>query len=512
MELERSSGVLLHITSLPSPFGIGDLGPEAFEFVDFLDNSGHKYWQLLPLNPTDAAYNHSPYSSYSAFAGNTLLISPELLEKEGFIDLQNFDLPTEADPEKVNFKKVSEFKEAVLNATYFNNKNNRALQKRFKIFCKQHAFWLKDYSIYKALHQNFNTSWSFWPEDLKNREPSALKKAERELAEPIEKIKFFQFIFFNQWKNLTDYARLNEVYLIGDIPFYINHDSADCWAHSDYFKLDNNKRPSKISGVPPDYFSETGQLWGTPVYNWKILKKNNFDWWIRRLQQNLLLFDLVRLDHFRAFSAYWEVPANDKNAIHGKWVKSPGMQFFKTVKKEFPNMPFIAEDLGLLDEPVYKLLESFDFAGMKVLQFAFGEGGAGNPYLPFNHLPNNLVYTGTHDNNTTRGWFANADKKTRHQLKEYAGIKITNQNVHRILHRIALSSVANLAITPMQDIIGLGGEGIMNTPGSTEGNWTWRMNYNEISVDRAVELNSLNELYGRTTILQKEDQIPESSN
>ncbi len=507
MELERSCGILLHITSLPSPFGIGDLGPEAYEFIDFLETSGHKYWQLLPLNPTDAAYNHSPYSSYSAFAGNTLLISPELLEKEGYIDLQNFDIPTEADPEKVDFQKVSRFKEAVLEATYNSFRDKKEKVKKYKGFCKEHASWLNDFSLFKALHQKFNSPWYSWPDELKNRKSGELKKAQKELAESIEKIKFFQFLFFSQWANLTEYAHLNDVHLIGDIPFYINHDSADCWAHSEYFKLDKNKVPLKISGVPPDYFSETGQLWGTPVYDWKKLKNKKFDWWIERLRQNLLLFDLVRLDHFRAFSAYWEVPAKDKTAVNGKWVKTPGHQFFKTVKKEFPKMPFIAEDLGQLDDPVYDLLAAFDFPGMKVLQFAFGEVGSPNPYLPYNHLPNNLVYTGTHDNNTTKGWYVNADKKAKHHLKEYSGNNITARNVHSHLHRMALGSVAKLAVTPMQDLIGLGSEGIMNTPGSTKGNWTWRMNYHQISVERAIELKALNELYGRSRLEPEDDLV-----
>jgi 4-alpha-glucanotransferase len=496
MELDRSSGILIHITSLPSPFGIGDMGPEAYEYIDFLEASGHRYWQLLPINPTDAAYNHSPYSSDSAFAGNILLISPELLEKEGYIDLQTFDLPTEMKPDEIDYQKVSEFKKVILENAFENFKLKKT-PADFKRFCKEHSSWLGDYSLYKALHHKFHSSWSSWPVELRDRKSTALKKATKELSDHIEKIKFYQFLFFKQWKHLTEYAHLNHIDLIGDIPFYINHDSADCWANSQNFKLNNEKYPTKISGVPPDYYSETGQLWGTPVYDWKTLKKSKYGWWIERLRQNLLMFDLVRLDHFRAFSAYWEVAAKDKTAVNGKWVKTPGTDFFKTVKKEFPQMPFIAEDLGSLDEPVYKLLKDFDFPGMKVLQFAFGEIGGNNPYLPFNHLPNNLVYTGTHDNNTTRGWFINAEKQTKHHLKEFSGKRLNSQNVHKYLHRMALGSVANLAIIPMQDIIGLGSEAKMNIPGSTKGNWTWRMTYDQIPVESAVELKSLNELYGR---------------
>lgn len=497
MELNRSSGILLHITSLPSPFGIGDLGPEAYEFIDFLEASGHKFWQLLPLNPTDAGYSHSPYSSDSAFAGNTLLINPELLEREGLIDLQNFALPEGSDSETVDFERVSEFKNQILDAAYSNFKKEKSSTKKFKSFCSHHESWLEDYSIYKALHLKFKKHWIEWPEELRDRNEAALKKAKKELKEDIEKIKFSQFLFFSQWDTLTKYANLNHVQLIGDIPFYINHDSADCWANSQVFKLDQNKQPEKISGVPPDYFSETGQLWGTPVYDWKKLKAEGYHWWVERIRQNLFLFDIVRLDHFRGFSAYWEVPAGDKTAQNGKWKKSPGNEFFKIIKKQFPKMPFIAEDLGSLDKPVYKLIAAFKFPGMNVLQFAFGEEKAKNPYLPFNHVPKSLVYTGTHDNNTTRGWFADADNTTKHHLQDYVGTEVTEENVHRHLHIMALSSVSRLAIIPMQDLLGIGGEGVMNIPGSTKGNWTWRMTYDNISVKKAIELKYLNELFGR---------------
>lgn len=498
MELKRSSGILLHITSLPSPFGIGDLGPEAYEFVDFLEASGHQFWQILPLNPTDEAYNHSPYSSDSAFAGNTLLISPELLEREGKVDLQSCSFFPDSNPNKVDFKKVSEFKEVVLEQAFVHFKKSKKEKSDFRKFCITHQKWLNDYSLYKALHKKYQASWIAWPEKLRDRDAKALKKAEKEFSEEIEKTKYFQFLFFTQWELISDYAQLNNIGFIGDIPFYVNHDSADCWANSEYFKLDKNKKPLKISGVPPDYFSETGQLWGTPVYDWKKLKSNKFDWWVERIRQNLLLFNLVRLDHFRAFAAYWEVPAEDKTAENGKWVRTPGRDFFKIVKKEFPEMPLIAEDLGILDKPVYKLLEAFNFPGMKVLQFAFGEDRSQNPYLPFNHDPHSVVYTGTHDNNTSRGWFAKADKTTKLHLRDYAYTRVNQKNVHLVMHKMALSSVGRLAIIPMQDIVGLGSEGLMNIPGSIKGNWTWRISYDEIPVLQADEIKALNELYGRT--------------
>lgn len=496
MELKRSSGILMHITSLPSPFGIGDFGPEAYEFIDFLESSGHKYWQILPLNPTYSAYGHSPYSSDSAFAGNLLLISPELLEKEGYVDLQNHELPG-SDPEKVDFEQVSSFKNSLFEEAFNTFRRKKKEAKRFKSFCKEHSGWLDDYSMYRVLHQKFNDHWINWPEKLRNRDPKELKKIQNTEKLSIEKIKFLQYIFFKQWQHLKIFASQNQVKLIGDIPIYINHDSADCWAHSHYFKLDNNKIPTYVSGVPPDYYSETGQLWGTPVYNWKKLKRDKYSWWIERLRQNLLLFDIVRLDHFRGFSAYWEVKAGEKTAENGKWVKTPGTDFFRVVKKEFPLMPFIAEDLGSLDEAVYKLIERFSFPGMNVLQFAFGGEKATNPYLPFNHTANSLVYTGTHDNNTTRGWFESLDANSLLHLKEYIGTTLTSENINEEMHRMALNSVAGTAIIPMQDILNLDSGAVMNIPGSSEGHWSWRMTYEEIFVARAVELKVLNELFGR---------------
>lgn len=496
MELKRSSGILMHITSLPSPFGIGDFGPEAYEFVDFLESSGHKYWQILPLNPTYSSYGHSPYSSDSAFAGNTLLISPEILEKEGYIDLQNHELP-DSDPQKVDFESVTSFKQGIYDEAFENFKKKKKERERFNDFCRDYAHWLEDYSIYKVLHLKYEDHWIKWPEGIRNRDANELKNIKKNEKNNIEKVKFLQYLFFKQWQHLKVYAAQSQVKLIGDIPIYINHDSADCWANSQYFKLDENKNPTHISGVPPDYYSETGQLWGTPVYNWKKLKSDNYNWWIARLKQNLLLFDIVRLDHFRGFSAYWEVKAGAKTAENGKWVKTPGKDFFRTVKKEFPKMPFIAEDLGSLDKAVYDLIGKFNFPGMNVLQFAFGGDKTTNPYLPFNHQKNSLVYTGTHDNNTTLGWFESLDVNSSLHLNEYFGIAISSENINEVMHRAALNSVAKIAIIPMQDILHLDAQAMMNIPGSSKGHWSWRMTYDEISVTRAVELKALNEIFGR---------------
>lgn len=489
----------MHITSLPGPYGIGDLGHHAYDFLDFLKESGHSYWQLLPLNPTDSIYNHSPYSTHSAFAGNPLLISPELLEKEGYVDLKELPTPKGISSDKVLFQPVEEFKEAVLELAWENFKNKKDTSREFLMFREEHAHWLDDYCLYLALRKKFNNmNWVDWPADLRDRKAGAIKSAIEELKEPVEKEKFVQFLFFSQWARLMEEAHRRGIKFFGDIPFYINHDSVDCWVNPSLFKLDDEKKPTHISGVPPDLFSKTGQLWGTPVYDWKEMKNTDYSWWISRLRQNLLLFDVVRLDHFRAFSAYWEVPASEKTAIHGKWVKTPGADLFNSLKNEFPEMPFIAEDLGSLDQPVYDLLEKFKFPRMKVLQFAFGDHYKENPYLPFNHLPNDVVYTGTHDNNTSIGWFLNAEKEEKEHLKDYTGLNITASNVHKVLHRLALQSVCNLAIVPLQDIIGLGEEAIMNIPGSTEGNWTWRVRKEALPDKSGMEeLLYLNTLFGR---------------
>ncbi len=498
MQLKRSSAIFLHITSLPSDYGIGDLGDAAYRFVDFLHQSGHSYWQILPLNPTEALFGHSPYSSYSAFAGNPLLISPDLLLKQGLLSIKNLSNTLVFDDDKVDFEKVSGFKYRLLDIVYKNFKKKESqYENAFLDFCVENKDWLDDYSLYLTLKKKYLIGWTEWPDETRDRDLEMMAVHRGAMAEEIKKEKFIQFLFFLQWKMLVDYCHQQDIGLFGDIPFYINHDSADCWAHPEYFKLDKNKKPTKISGVPPDYFSETGQLWGTPVYSWKKLEINNFDWWIERLRQNLKLFDIVRLDHFRAFSAYWEVPAADETAENGKWMKVPGVAFFNLVKKTFPDMPFIAEDLGELDEPVFELLKKFNFPGMKVLQFAFGEEIGDNPYILHHHSKNNLVFTGTHDNNTTVGWFKAMDKKDVERFSNYVGIKPTKNNIHTIMHRLALMSVADLAIVPIQDLLGLDEKAIMNRPGTIKGNWTWRLKSNQLPIKKAKELHEMNLRYGR---------------
>ncbi|MDX1752112.1 MAG: 4-alpha-glucanotransferase [Salinimicrobium sediminis] len=498
MKLKRSSGILLHITSLPGKFGIGDIGPNAYKFLNFLKRSGHTYWQILPVNPTDGIYQHSPYSSHSAFAGNPLLISPELLEQEGYIRLSDFSVPSEIKAEKVIFDSVEKYKRKLLDTAFNTFSNQEQEDSDYLEFCEKHGQWLENYALYLALRKKYHkANWVDWPKELRDRDPEAMEAVREELKEEVDKEKFIQFIFFSQWSQFMQEAHKAGIKIFGDVPFYINHDSADCWANPEFFKLDREKQPTHVSGVPPDMFSKTGQLWGTPVYDWQELKRREYEWWIDRLRQNLLLFDVLRIDHFRAFAAYWEVPAEEKTAIHGKWQETPGMDFFKVVKEKFPKMPFIAEDLGLLDQPVYDLMEAYNFPGMKVLQFAFGDTNRENPYLPYNHVFNSIVYTGTHDNNTTRGWFHESGKDTRQHLEKYLGIKVSEENVHKVLHRVALQSTSAVAIVPLQDITGLGGEAKMNIPGSNSGNWSWRATAEDIPKEKAGKLFSLNELFGR---------------
>lgn len=498
MKQERSSGILLHITSLPSAYGIGDLGPSAYQFVDFLRSSGHTWWQLLPLNPTGGEYSHSPYSTFSAFAGNPLMISPELLEADGLLDLGELKMPEGFSDIKVKFEQVEIFKKNILEDSFEKFRDQKIFKEAYEEFCEEQKKWLHDFALFQAFRKRYpGQDWSSWPEGIRERNTKFLKQAASTMTEDIEKEKFIQFIFFKQWRQLKEYAHANNVRLLGDIPFYVNHHSADCWANPSIFKLNEQKQPAKLSGVPPDLFSETGQLWGTPVYDWKNLKASSYKWWTDRLKQNLRLFDLVRLDHFRAFSGFWEVGEGEKTAIHGRWIKAPGQDFFRHVKKEIPDMPFIAEDLGSLDEDVYILLQKFSFRKMKVLQFAFGGKEGVNTYLPFNHSPGDVVYTGTHDNNTCKGWFKRTSLREKQSLELYTGLKVTEKNVHTVMHELALKSVGWLSVIPLQDILGLGEEAIMNVPAGEGEHWTWRIPSSDIPMDLTEELREKNIFFGR---------------
>ena len=497
MPFPRSSGVLLHPTSLPSRFGVGDLGSEAYRFVEFLAESKQKLWQVLPLGPT--GYGNSPYMCFSAMAGNPLLISPERLRDEGLLSEEDFaDLP-QFPAHKVDFDPVIQAKIPLLKKACesFKKQTSPKFQQRFKSFCTSKAYWLDDYALFMALRDaHEGESWHKWEPELAERDPATLAKFERELANEIIYHKFLQFEFFRQWSDLKHFANDRNIEIIGDIPIYVAHDSADVWAHPEYFCLDEeSKEPALMAGVPPDYFSETGQLWGNPVYDWENLQKDHFIWWIERFQSLLDYVDIVRIDHFRGFEAYWAVERGEETAINGEWIKAPGDALFQVIRDKFGKLPVLAEDLGVITPEVEKLRDDFEFPGMKILHFAFGSG-AGNPYLPFNFERNSVVYTGTHDNNTTVGWYENLPEHEKQGVLAYIGC-VSSEGINWDLIRLALSSIANQAIIPLQDILGLGTEARMNVPSEGEGNWEWRYLPGALT-EKEVELfKKMTETFGR---------------
>jgi 4-alpha-glucanotransferase len=498
MTLKRGSGILLHITSLPSHNGIGNLGPGACAFVDFLDTSGQSYWQVLPLNPPSPGDGNSPYSSSSAFAGNTLLISPEHLIRDGFLHRQNIPPASKFPLDKIDFGTALEFNERILDCAYGNFKSGRD-REAYERFCVEASYWLDDFALFKALKSHFgNSSWSDWPAEIRDRHQPAMERYSIELSERIEKQKLFQFLFYSQWNEIKKYANHKGIEIIGDLPIYMSYQSADAWAHPEIFKLGPDKKPQFVAGVPPDYFSETGQLWGNPVYDWRRLEEFGFDWWVKRIDHNLKLYDMLRIDHFRGLVAYWEIPAGEKTAIRGEWVSAPGDRLFARLRELYPSLPIIAEDLGIITTDVREFIDRLGIPSMKVLLFAFGEGLPDSPYAPHNYIKNCVVYTGTHDNSTARGWFEKeASAAERASLNEYAGQAVTPENVNLILVRMALMSVADIALIPMQDILGLGAESRMNIPSTASGNWEWRLRPDALTPDAAAGLRSLTRIYGR---------------
>ena len=497
---KRGAGILLHISSLASPFGIGDMGPQAEAFASFLHRSNQKYWQLLPLNPTEQGQGHSPYSSISSRAGNTLLISPELLAKDNLLDegeLEQYHLPQEG---KTNYAEVDRVKSIIFEKAWQNFQGGRGknLEKSFTEFCEKESYWLDDFALYMLLKQQHACQpWFEWPEEYRVRNKHSIKKLETENGDAINKIKFLQFLFARQWHELKKYCNSHNIQLFGDLPFYVSYDSVDVWSHQDLFSVDKEGKMIGAAGVPPDAFSEDGQLWGMPVFKWDVLKQNGYDWWIERFKKNMELFDILRLDHFRAFADYWEVPANSKTARNGKWIPGPGAHFFSAVRKELGDLPFIAEDLGEINDAVYQLRDEFAFPGMKVLQFAFGEGMPQNPYIPHNYSENFVAYTGTHDNNTIRGWYRQDGSKHHHQIEQYVGRRLNEDDIHTVMGRLAYSSVADIAILPLQDVLGLDECGRMNTPASGENNWQWRLLPHQITSDAERELKEWTVLYNR---------------
>ncbi len=495
----RGSGVLLHITSLPSSYGIGDLGPRAYQFADFLAETKQSYWQILPLNPTSTSLENSPYNSFSAFAGNPLLINPDLLVRDGFLSASDISNVPHFCSDSVDYKKVTDYKDFILRKTYEKNREKLRKDFAFQQFCDENADWLDVYALYKVLKEQFHdTVWSEWPVDLRDGDERTLKRWEEKLRDRILLEKFFQFIFFKQWFSLKKYCNSKNLQIIGDIPIYVSYDSADVWMNPEVFKLNEERMPSFVAGAPPDYFSAKGQLWGTPVYEWNGLKETGYKWWIKRFEHNLKLFDMVRLDHFRGFVAYWEVGASEETAILGRWVEAPSKDFFHILFRHFPYLPIIAEDLGFITPDVREIMNLFGFPGMRVLLFAFGEDMPHHSYIPHNFTKNSVVYTGTHDNNTVRGWFAReASDENRERLSNYVGRNISEEMVHWELIRLGMMSVANMVISPMQDVLGLGEEARMNLPATSEGNWEWRLIPEQITPRLVDRLAEMTETYGR---------------
>lgn len=495
MPIPRSSGVLLHPTSLPGRFGLGDLGAEAFAFVDFLAAAGQSWWQILPLGPT--GYGHSPYSAYSAFAGNPLLISLERLVECGELALD--DIGGIAMAEGVaHFGFVQGLKERLLRkaARTFSAEAPAPRRDAFERFCFEQADWLNDHAIFQALRRQFkDQSWNRWPEGIRRREENALHHWGTELAEAIHVHKYVQFVFFEQWHILKDYANRKGVGLIGDIPIFVAFDSADVWSNPGLFHLDETGQPTVVAGVPPDYFSKTGQRWGNPLYRWERMAEDDFSWWLRRFRANLALTDLVRIDHFRGFEASWTIPAEEPTAVNGSWEPVPGTALFNRLRRELgEDLPLIAEDLGIITPEVEALRDGFGLPGMKILQFAFG-GDADNPYLPHNLTRDCVVYTGTHDNDTSLGWWKSLAKIERDRVREYLGHG--GREMPWDLIRLAQASVARLCIIPLQDLLGLGADSRMNTPGEASGNWGWRYRPEDLRPEIAERLARLAAVYGR---------------
>lgn len=495
----RASGILLHPTSLPSRFGIGDLGASAYHFVDFLAAANQQVWQILPIGPT--GYGNSPYLSYSALAGNPLLISPEKLKEDNLLTAEELDSLPDYPLDRVDYNLVISTKIPLLAkaSDRFQQQATTEQLQEFHQFCNYHDDWLDDYALFMAVKEaNNRASWNSWDEELVQRQPQAMVESAIRLKDAVFYHKFLQYQFFSQWKSLREYANSKGIKIFGDIPIYVAHDSVDVWAHPEIFRLDPETGAAALmAGVPPDYFSATGQLWGNPVYNWKKLQESGFQWWIERVKGMLEYVDVVRIDHFRAFQAYWAVPQGEKTAMNGKWIEAPGEEFFEILQQELSELPVVAEDLGVITPEVEALRDKFNFPGMKILHFAF-DSDRNNPFLPYNYVDRNcVVYTGTHDNNTTVGWFYERSPEAQARVVDYLGC-IAPKGIHWSLINLALSSVANTAIFPLQDILGLGSEAKMNTPSSAEGNWEWRYHPSALDDEGLREhLKYVTYLYGR---------------
>jgi 4-alpha-glucanotransferase len=491
MPFPRTSGILLHPTSLPGPFGIGDLGAPAHRFVEWLAQARQHTWQVLPLGPT--GYGDSPYQCFSAFAANPLLISLELVASQGLLGEQDIAPPPFGDG-GVDYGAVIPWKYDLLRKAY-TNWAARGNDDGFNTFAAAEVSWLRDYALFMALKaRHSGAAWHTWPRPLAAREPAALAQAAQELAEEVRFQQFLQYLFSGQWNALKGYANSLGISIVGDIPIFVAHDSADVWANPELFDLDESGLPNAVAGVPPDYFSETGQLWGNPLYRWDVLDKRDYDWWVARVAGTLRLFDIVRIDHFRGFAGYWAVPGGEETAVRGQWLPAPGQALFATIERELGTLPIIAEDLGVITPDVEKLRDDFSLPGMRIFQFAFTADTA-SQFLPHNYIPNCVAYTGTHDNDTTVGWFASADPEDQARVLQYTGGEAAN--VHWDMIRFLEASVANTAIVPLQDVLGLGNEARMNVPSRAGGNWQWRFGEGDLTPELAERLANMAVAYER---------------
>ncbi len=503
MKFERSSGILLHPTSLPGKYGIGDLGKEAYNFINFLKASGHNLWQVLPLGPT--GYGDSPYQCFSAFAGNTNLISPQLLIEDGLLTSNDAVEAPNSNPHKIDYGAVIGFKDRLLRKAYSNFKSNgNNFDEECGAFCKENEYWLDDYALFMAVKQKFGMQvWTAWDEDIAFRKGNAVEEWKKKLTYEIEYRKFIQYLFAKQWRDVKKYANENDIKIIGDIPIFIAFDSADLWANKELFTVNDEGRLDKVAGVPPDYFSATGQLWGNPLYKWDLMENDDFEWWKKRFKKTLDLVDIIRIDHFRGFEAYYEIPGDAPTAETGKWKRGPGEKLFNSIKKEFGKLPIIAENLGVITKAVEDLRKQFDFPGMYIMQFAFGEEGE-KRFLPHNFEHNSVVYSGSHDNDTTRAFFEK-EKETDSGIYEWAQqyLNYYGENIGREIIRSAYASVADIALFPMQDVLNLGGDARMNFPSKPSGNWTWRFTWDQVSDEIANDYKQMGYFYDRPKQLGK---------
>jgi len=495
MKFERSSGILLHPTSLPGKYGIGTLGADALRFVDFLGETGQKLWQICPLGPT--GYGNSPYQCFSAFAGNPLLIDLDVLVQDGLLDASALVTTSPFREREVNYPEVMTFKKPLLKMAYeaFCDRASGEQVARFDAFCHQHSNWLDDHAVFTAVKEQLGGgSWAEWDHDIRLKLPEAVDRFQNELADRIREEKFVQHLFFRQWGDIRAHAHERGIKIIGDIPIFVAFDSADAWAHSEIFRFDEESRPICVAGVPPDYFSSTGQLWGNPLYDWEKLKETGFEWWIERIRSSLEIADIIRIDHFRGFAGCWAVPAGDPTAEHGAWESALGDDLLAAVKAALGELPLIAEDLGVITPDVEALRDKYELPRMKVLQFAFGSADD-SAYLPHNYPFNSVVYTGTHDNEPTQGWYDKASSETRRLARDY--LHCRGAHISWDFMRAAWASTSVMAVAPLQDLLKLGCEARMNLPGTVGGNWEWRFTWDALTHDIHEHLKKLTRIYRR---------------